>query len=84
MARMKTSEIQSAIEKKVKIEHIDIQNPRGDGLHFEALVVSSEFEGLSLIDRHRKVMDVLKDYFKTALHALSLKTLTPTEWNKND
>jgi acid stress-induced BolA-like protein IbaG/YrbA len=43
----------------------------GDGHHFEAVIVSSEFAGL-------------KPRFDSGeLHALSMKTLTPEEWNAN-
>ncbi len=52
----------------------------GDGRHFEALVVSDEFEGKSLIARHRMVMaTVHAQVASDALHALSIKTLTFAE-----
>ena len=52
----------------------------GDGRHFEALVVSDEFAGKSLIQRHRMVMETVKTQIASdELHALSLKTYTPDE-----
>lgn len=53
----------------------------GDGRHFEAVVVSAEFEGKPLIARHRLVMaTVTAEIESDALHALSIKALTPAEW----
>tara|TARA_B100000029_G_scaffold508084_2_gene594143 strand:+ start:14922 stop:15152 length:231 start_codon:yes stop_codon:yes gene_type:complete len=43
-------------------------------------IVSSDFEHLSLLERHRIVMGLLSDYFKSGeLHSLSLKVSTPQE-----
>lgn len=51
-----------------------------DGQHFEAVVVSSAFEGLRPVQRHQKVYAVLGDRMRQEIHALSMKTLTPAEW----
>jgi acid stress-induced BolA-like protein IbaG/YrbA len=52
----------------------------GDGRHFEATIVSSIFEGKSLLQRHRLVMATVRDEIASdALHALSLNTKTPDE-----
>lgn len=48
--------------------------------HFKVTAVSSRFDGLSLIKRHRLVNGMLSDEFSTGLHALSLHLKTPTEW----
>ena len=54
-----------------------------DGCHFEAIVVSSLFEGLSLVKQHQLVMKALKDQFDDeSLHALKLKTFTPSRWDE--
>jgi len=53
----------------------------GDGRHFEAIVVSTEFEGQSLIQRHRLVMATCTAEIQSdALHALSIKAYTPEQW----
>lgn len=53
----------------------------GDGRHFEALVVSERFEGMSRIRRHQMVFAAVKDHLSDdAIHALSLKTYTPDDW----
>lgn len=52
----------------------------GDGTHFEAVVVSGLFEGLTPIKRQRLVMETVREQIESGeLHALSLKTLTPAE-----
>jgi acid stress-induced BolA-like protein IbaG/YrbA len=52
----------------------------GDGSHFEAVVVSAAFAGLTPIKRHRLVMDTVREQIASGeLHALSIKALTPAE-----
>ena len=53
----------------------------GDGHHFEAVIVTQEFEGKSHIQRHQLVYAALGDKMKAEVHALSMKTLTPNEQN---
>jgi stress-induced morphogen len=50
--------------------------------HFKILIVSAEFEGISRIDRQRRVNKVLEEELKNGLHALTQRALSPTEWNK--
>ena len=57
--------------------HIDVQ---GDGSHFEAVIVSSAFEGKRPIQRHQLVYAALGDRMREEIHALSMKTLTPSEY----
>jgi acid stress-induced BolA-like protein IbaG/YrbA len=52
----------------------------GDGRHFEALIVSPVFEGLSRVQRQQRVNAVLREHFESeVLHALSMQCLTPAE-----
>jgi acid stress-induced BolA-like protein IbaG/YrbA len=53
-----------------------------DGVHFSALVVAAQFEGLRAIARHQLVYRALGEAMGGAIHALSLDTLTPAEWAK--
>ena len=52
----------------------------GDGRHFDALVVSSAFEGRSRVQRHQLVYAALGLRMREEVHALSIKALTPAEW----
>lgn len=47
--------------------------------HFRVLIVSSDFEGLSRVNRQRAVLDTLSEEMKGRIHALSLKCQTPDE-----
>ena len=51
----------------------------GDGRHFFATIVSPVFEGMSRVRRHQRVYTALGDRMREQIHALSMKTLTPTE-----
>lgn len=51
----------------------------GDGRHFFATIVSTEFEGQSRVRRHQRVYAALGDRMREQIHALSMKTLTPAE-----
>jgi acid stress-induced BolA-like protein IbaG/YrbA len=52
----------------------------GDGRHFDALVVSNAFEGKSRVQRHQLVYAALGSRMREEVHALSIKALTPAEW----
>ena len=54
--------------------------PPGSESHFKVTVVSGEFDGKMLVARHRMLNSLLKDELDGPVHALSLHTLTPTEW----
>lgn len=55
-------------------------NPNNDPeTHFKVEVVSTEFEGANSVKRHRMVFAILKDELAGPVHALTLKTHTPTE-----
>lgn len=51
----------------------------GGETHFRVAIVSATFEGLSRVERHRKVHAVLDDELKDRVHALALTLLTPGE-----
>ncbi len=58
----------------------DVLEVRGDGHHFEALIVSAAFEGRNRVARHQLVYAALGDRMREEIHALSMSTLTPAEW----
>ncbi|MGH8313431.1 MAG: BolA family protein [Gammaproteobacteria bacterium] len=51
-----------------------------DGTHFEALVVAAAFAGKRPVVRHQMVYATLGGRLGGDIHALSLRTLTPDEW----
>ena len=42
----------------------------------------SDFENKSLLERHRMVYTAMGELMSHDIHALSMKTLTPEEWDK--
>jgi len=51
-----------------------------DGVHFEAVIVSDAFAGKNRIQRHQMVYQTLGERMREEIHALSMKTYTPQEW----
>ena len=58
---------------------VDVRDMTGTADHYEVRVVAREFEGKSLVERHRLVYAAFSDVMGGALHALSLRTLAPDE-----
>ena len=73
-------QIKEYIESNLACEHVHVV---GDGSHFQAIIVSPEFAGKRLIQRHQLVYAALGDRMKAEIHALSMKTLTPEEFAQN-
>ena len=69
--------IRQWIEEGLQCDHVDVA---GDGRHFEAVVVSPQFRGLSKVRQHQLVYSALGERMREDIHALSMKTLTPEEW----
>lgn len=75
---MTADQIKNMIAAGLACEHIELE---GDGRHWYATIVSSEFEGRRAIQRHQRVYATLGDKMKNdEVHALSMKTFTPAEW----
>lgn len=71
-------EIKSLIEQHLPEAKADVQTD-GQG-HYEAVVVSSAFEGKRSIARHQLVYGTLGQRVGREIHALAIKTFTPEEW----
>ena len=70
-------QVKQYIEAGLTCQHLDVE---GDGQHFFATIVSDAFEGKRLIQRHQLVYAALGERMREEIHALSMKTLTPAEW----
>jgi acid stress-induced BolA-like protein IbaG/YrbA len=69
--------VKQGIEAGLECERVQVI---GDGQHFQALVVSSEFAGRNRVQRHQLVYAALGERMREEIHALSMRTLTPEEW----
>ena len=75
---MTAEELKNIIASGLDCRHIELD---GDGRHWSAVIVSPEFEGKRLIQRHQRVYATLGARMHTdEVHALSMKTHTPAEW----
>ncbi len=83
--------VQQIIEQKIKTRlnpvHLEVRNesrmhnvPPGSESHFKVTVVSDLFEGKMPVARHRLLNETLAEELAGPVHALSLHTLTPAEW----
>lgn len=77
MADPTADDVQRYIAQGLACEYLQVE---GDGRHFFATVVATEFDGLSRIQRHQRVYAALGDRMREQIHALSMKTLTPAEF----
>ena len=69
--------IKQCIENGLECEHVEVS---GDGRHFEAVIVSALFRGKPKVRQHQLVYAALGDRMREDIHALSMRTLTPEEW----
>ena len=77
MAEPTPQDVRDFIVAGLTCQHVEVE---GDGRHFFATIVSVEFEGLPRVRRHQRVYAALGDRMREQIHALSMKTLTPTEF----
>ena len=73
-------QIESYIKQGISCTHIKVE---GDGQHFYSTIVSPDFEGKRLIQRHQLVYSAMGDRMKAEVHALSIKAFTPEEFSQN-
>ena len=83
--------IETKIIDAISPTHIKVINeshmhnvPPGSESHFKLVIVTDVFEGLSRVRRHQQVNGLLADELKGSIHALSMQTLTPSEWAKSN
>jgi len=83
--------IENTLCDKLEAQHVAVidqsslheghEGAQGGGGHFQVLVVSDRFRGLSRIAAQRVVYEALGEMMMNDIHALSMRTLTPEEWS---
>jgi BolA protein len=83
--------IENALCDKLEAQHVAVIDQsslheshlgaQSGGGHFQVLVVSDRFRGLSRLASQRVVYEALGDLMLNDIHALSMRTLTPEEWS---
>jgi acid stress-induced BolA-like protein IbaG/YrbA len=70
-------DVRRYIAQGLDCQHLEVD---GDGRHFNAVIVSAAFEGRSRVQRHQLVYAALGERMREEVHALSMRTLTPAEF----
>jgi len=71
--------VKTYIQENLACEHVEVA---GDGQHFEAVIVSTEFRDKNRVQQHQIVYRALGERMREEIHALSMRTLTPEQWAK--
>jgi len=72
-------DIKQRIEAAIEGAQADVEDYTGGGDHFRATVTAPAFDGLSRIEQHRRVYAIFGPEIGGAIHALALKTQTPSQ-----
>ncbi len=79
---LQLDQVEAMIKSELPDAFVQVQDLKG-GDHLQATVVSAQFEGKTLVKQHQMVYKAVQEAMATeAIHALALKTYTPTEWEK--
>lgn len=82
--------IRTKLTARFAPEHLDVideshlhaghagARPEGE-THFRVVVVSSEFDGVNRVGRHRMINETLAHELDTRVHALAIKAYAPGE-----
>ncbi|MBA3696248.1 MAG: BolA/IbaG family iron-sulfur metabolism protein [Methylotenera sp.] len=79
---LSAQQLESYITQHLACDYIKVLGE--DGTHFEAVIVSPAFVGKSMVQQHQLVYSALGDRMRAEIHALSMKTLTPEAWQKQN
>lgn len=72
-------QVKRYIEDGLPCDYLEV---RGDGQHFDAIIVSPEFRGKNMVQQHQRVYQALGARMHSEIHALSMKTFSPEDWAK--
>ncbi|QIZ73047.1 BolA family protein [Oxynema aestuarii] len=74
-------QVKNTLEAQLADAVVQVEDLTGTRDHYQVIVVSSAFEGQSLVKQHQLVYGALKDALSSeAIHALTMKTYTPKTW----
>jgi acid stress-induced BolA-like protein IbaG/YrbA len=77
---MPVEQVEALLHKAFPGETVEVENPQGDGEHFQVLIVSGKFQDKSMVEQHQLVYAALGAAMRSAIHALALRTFTPAQW----
>lgn len=77
---MKLQQIKELIEQQIPGSTVMIE---GDGYHFQVTVVNEQFAGKTPVKKQQMIYAALNEHIASgAIHAISIKTFTPDEWQQ--
>lgn len=76
---MEIDEIKKLIDSGLPDSRVVVD---GDGRHFVAIVVNECFAGKTMLQQHQLVYETLGNKVGTDIHALTIRTYTPEQWEK--
>lgn len=75
-------QVEAMIKAGLPDAQVQVEDLTGGGDHYQVTVVSSQFEGRSLVQQHQLVYGAVREAMSSeAIHALALKTYTPNAWS---
>ena len=86
---MLKNEILSLINQKINVKFVDVKDLTKlhkkhqlykSGGHFKLIIVSYDFNSMTLINRHKMIYSILKNLMANKIHALSIHAFTPDEY----
>ena len=77
---LSAEQLKSYITQNLDCDFIEVRGD--DGTHFEAVIVSAAFEGKRMVQQHQLVYAALGDRMRAEIHALGMKTYTPSQWQE--
>ena len=88
---MNVADLTKILRERLTASHVEVIDetdqhaghpglPQAGGDHFSVLIVADQFTQMSSVERHRAVYAALQEELKTAIHALKIQALTPSEW----
>lgn len=85
------SAIRDKLQESLHFDLLDVVNeshqhsvPENSETHFRLLVVSSDFEGVGRLQRHRRLNSLLAEELSAGVHALTMDLWTPAEWEARE
>ncbi len=76
---MEAAHIERLIKDSIPDARVTIEDLRGDGDHYAAMVVSEAFKGKTRVQQHQMVYQALQGRMGGELHALALQTAVPED-----
>ncbi len=77
---LSAQQLEDYIKQGLDCEYLRVNGD--DGTHFDAVIVSAAFEGKRMVQQHQLVYGTLGDRMRAEIHALSMQTYTPTQWQQ--